>query len=525
MAVPETDVVGAGTGGSDSFARALAFHQQGRLQEAEAGYREVLAAEPGHAGALHYLGTIALQTGDPERAASLLSRALERAPGDAEAHDHLGLALRELGRPEESAASLRRALELQPDAPAALSNLAATLLDLGEAAQAAEAARRALELLPELPGALANLGQAYKELGRLAEAEDCWRRALVVAPDLVGAHAGLVELRPCEAGDPALARLEALTGGEVLGRRERELLHFTLARMWDDAGDVERAWRHASRGNGLRRARLGRFDVAALAARYGELFRLPADRFSGTGGDSGELPVFIVGMPRSGTTLVERLLAGHPRVLPGGELPHLCRLSARVYERGGPLRVHLDAQWRGSLAADYLGLLPPRPASVRRVTDKMPHNFELLWLVALLLPNARVVHCRRDPLDTCLSCWFRDFAAPHAYKHDLRTLGRAYVLYRRLMAHWERVLPLRLLHVDYERLVADPEAQARRLVRFAGLEWDDRCLALDDRGPHLRTLTARQRTARSINVRGVDRWRRYEAHLGELLDALREEEP
>jgi len=504
----------------ETFERAIALHQRGRLAEAGAAYEALLADRPDHAGALHYLGTVALQTGAPERAVGLIRRSLERTPDDAEAWDHLGLALREIGRDEEAAASLRRALDLRPDAPAAWSNLAAVLLDLGAPEEAAAAARRALDLSPELPGAHCNLGHALRELGRLGEAEACWRRALSLDANHVSALAGLAELTPRGENDPTVGRLEAIASGAATGRRERELVHFTLARVWDEAGQPAQAFGHASRGNALRAERLGPFDADRLADRYARLAELTPARLKAwaKAGSRSERPILIVGMPRSGTTLVERLLAGHPEVLPGGELPHLYRLGEEVEAAGGPHRFAFEPAWVRAASERYLGALPRRAST--RATDKLPHNFELLWLASILLPRARVIHCRRDAVDTCLSCWLRDFAQPHAYKHDLGTLGRAWVLYRRVMDHWEHVLPLPILHVDYERLVEAPEPATRRIVEFCGLDWDDSCLELADQGPHLRTMTARQRVARRVHTGDVGRSVPYRPYLDELLQAL-----
>ncbi len=233
--------------------------------------------------------------------------------------------------------------------------------------------------------------------------------------------------------------------------------------------------------------------------------------------------MLIVGMPRSGTTLVEQILASHPAVFGAGELPHLGRIATAGTAPYLDFMATLDRAESRRLAARYLDRLHDFSADVRRVTDKMPDNYLLLGMVAVLLPRARVIDCRRDPLDTCLSCYFQHFSRGHDFTNSLADLAAYYLAYRRLMAHWREVLPLPILELRYENVIADLEGEARRLVEFCGLEWDEACLAFHENARPVHTASNVQVRQRLFTT-SVERWRRYECHLGPLLDALGEED-
>jgi hypothetical protein len=228
-------------------------------------------------------------------------------------------------------------------------------------------------------------------------------------------------------------------------------------------------------------------------------------------------------MPRSGTTLTEQIASSHSRVGGAGELRTLGDLMRRLAGRGGYAEA-LAGLTRGQsrdLARNYLEALRQIGGPGERITDKMPHNFEDLGLIALLFPNARVVHCMRDPLDTCLSCFTHHFSENHGYNTDLSVLGQYYREYRRIMQHWREVLPLRMLDFSYEALIADQEGKSRELIAFLGLEWEDACLAFhaNDR---LVSTPSRWQVRQPIYTSSVKGWKKYEKHLGPLFEALGE---
>jgi hypothetical protein len=305
-------------------------------------------------------------------------------------------------------------------------------------------------------------------------------------------------------------------------------LQFTLGKAHMDTGDAEKAFAHLDAGNRMKHATLA-YDVREDAAQFAEIARSfgagRLDRFS-EGGDLSDRPIFIVGMPRSGTTLVEQILASHPQVHGAGELTALEEI---VIDRLGPsLSPIARAQRMAALTQDdlaamgaaYVAKVAAMAPEGLRVTDKMPANFRLAGLIRLMLPNARIIHCRRDPVDTCLSCYARKFSRGQPFAYDLRDLGLYYRAYEALMAHWRDLLPPeRFAEVVYEEVVGDLEAQARRLIAFCGLEWDDACLTFHQTRRQVRTASVNQ-VRQPLYRTSIARWRAYERHLGPLLDAL-----
>ncbi|MFQ5785014.1 MAG: sulfotransferase [Alphaproteobacteria bacterium] len=581
---------------------ALRAQQAGRLDEAEAGYRRILAARPDHADALHLLGLVAQQTGRGGEAIALIGRAIAAAPGVARYHGNLALALlqqgrlgeaearcrealaldpgyvdglntlatilKDQGRLDEAIASLRRAVALRPDYAPAHNNLGNILKDRGDFDAALACYARALEIAPDYVAAEFNRGVALTGLGRLDEAEASCRRALALRPDDADAHNNLgnvlrfkgrldeaaaayeraLELRPdfasarnnlaefrkFEKDDPGFAALEALKGRDRLAPHEAISLRFALGKMYADIGDHDRAFANYREGNVLRAheaARQGRVFRADEHARYVDavITTFGADFFAraASGGAESDRPVFIVGMPRSGTSLVEQILASHPQVYGAGELPEIGLIAGRIAGQTGSAypvgAAALDATTRRRLGEAYLERVAAAAGDARRVTDKLPANFLHLGLIALILPGARVVHCRRDPRDTCLSCYFHDFYQGNEFSNDLADLGAYWRDYRRLMTHWRETLPLAVIDVDYEALVADQEAESRRLVAFCGLEWDARCLDFHKTERTVRTSSTLQ-VRKAIFTGSVGRWRAYASHLAPLNAALGEGE-
>jgi hypothetical protein len=307
---------------------------------------------------------------------------------------------------------------------------------------------------------------------------------------------------------------------------------FAVARLRERAGDNAAAFEACRRANDLRREidkRAGIvYEPAGFAHRIDTVIATFTpeyfERVRGFGIDS-ETPVFVLGMMRSGTTLVEQILARHPRVFGAGELPDLPRLIGSLSARlqtpiafPDCLRL-LDQATARAVAAEYLQRLREMGSGADRVVDKLPANYLWLGLIATFFPNARAIVCRRDPADTCVSCYFQDFASPHPYTSDLRHLGHFYRQYERLMAHWAKVLPIRVFEVRYEELTADPGPVSRTLVEYCGLPWDERCLRFDESKRVVRTASALQ-VRKPMYTSSVGRWKRYEAFLGPLLEEL-----
>jgi hypothetical protein len=353
--------------------------------------------------------------------------------------------------------------------------------------------------------------------------------AVSLAPGKPEYYRSLAQTKRFTPGDTHLAAMEDLA--EDLGsftEKDRIALHFALGKAYADCVEHEKSFRHHLAGNALRRQQL-RYDEAGTFARFERLkavFTADLIRQKQTLGNPSEVPVFILGMPRSGTTLIEQMLASHSKVFGAGELDYLSKAVARLEraDAGGipfpEVVPSMGAQEFRAVAADYLAALSPA-APVERITDKMPANFIFVGLIHLMLPNARVIHARRNPVDTCLSCFSKLFtgdALPFTY--DLAELGRYYRGYETVMEHWRRVLPEGgMLEVQYEELVADFESQARRIIAYCGLEWDEACLRFHETQRPVRTASMTQ-VRQPIYGNSVGRWLPYRDMLGPLLKEL-----
>jgi tetratricopeptide (TPR) repeat protein len=427
----------------------------------------------------------------------------------------------------------RRALELDPGHRDAAHNLAAALNNLGGAcrrAGAPEAAERcyraALTVAPRRYESWYNLGNVLNECGRFEEAIRCFERSLEIHPGHAKSHYNItLSRRYHDSCHPDRGRIEGLLARDDLPRSDRVRLEFALGKLLDDAGEYDAAFRHYHTANGLAGVRLDRDGQRRFFERLFAVFRPELfDAFAGAGSAS-ECPVFIVGMPRSGTSLVEQIVSAHPEVAGAGELSAAGEIAAALSDTTGTGRPYpssvgsLDRRTIAALGGRYLRALCSVSPNAARVTDKMPTNFLHVGLMRLLFPRARFIHCVRDAADTCLSCYFQNLPEEHAFAFDLGDLGFFYGLYRRLMAHWRRVLPGGIHEVRYEDLVGHTERSARALVAACGLDWDPVCLE-PHRNPRAVKTASSWQVRQPVYGTSVARWKRYEAHVGELLEAL-----
>ena len=517
----------AGTPLQQELAEAEALLRSRRLGEAEAAFRAILDRFPEHWAALAGLGRVAMEAKDPPAAVGLLVRALSKRPRDPALLNSLGFALIAANRPREAMEKLERALKLRPAFPEALCNLARALRQLGRGEEALALYHRCDAVLPGFAAARLGRCRTLLELGRAEEAVSALRSALREDPRSAAAYTLLARAHKFRPEDPEPEAVERLLQDAGLRVSDRIQLTFAAAKMADDLGDYDRAMSRLKEANRMRTAVAApdyyRKKVDAIVRVFTKAFF--AERAGW--GHRSELPIFIVGMPRSGTTLTEQILASHPMVFGAGELETLTHLAADLRKEAGveerypelARRIGPDLAERfGARYVEEVAALAPEAA---RITDKMPHNYERLGLIALLLPNARVIHCRRDPRDTCVSCYMHQFQDQHAYNRDLRALGLYYRQYERLMAHWREVLPRPPLEIQYEALVADLEGHTRRILEHCGLPWDDRCLAFHETRRSVVTPSTWQ-VRQPLYSGSIGRWRRYERHLGPLLTALAE---
>jgi adenylyl-sulfate kinase len=495
-----------------------------RLPEAVGWLRRSIELEPTVARVHFELGLALAQAGNEDAALAALRTATALDPKLAEAHGQAGDILRRKNRLEDAAASYEQAFHASPASAYGLLCKGKALVAQDRGSEAEAVLKQAIACAPadgttnawRVEAELV-LGHLLLEEGRFGEAEAAFERSIDLAPWQPTAHLGLVTSKKITEDDrPILERVLERLGGNDLTERQRMMLHFAAGKALDDLRDYGAAIEHFDAANGIRR-KITPFDPSELARGVDKLIaRFTRDFFAKNGalGKDDETPVLVLGMPRSGTTLIERILSSHPKVGGAGERSFWNENApAWVSAPTEKLAARADA-----LRASYLGLLRGVAPEALRVTDKMPFNFLWVGLVHVLLPKARFVHCRRNPLDTCLSIYSTYFAQHWGFTSDRRDLAAYYRQYARLTDHWRAVLPAgRMIDVDYEQATSSPEETARRLIAFCGLEWDPACLHPDRNADAVRTAS-RWQARQPIYRSSVERWRNYEPWLGELRE-------
>jgi tetratricopeptide (TPR) repeat protein len=496
-----------------------ALRAMGQLQAAGEAQRRALELRPGSAELHNNFGSARFELGRFEEAAASYRRALELDPGLAKAHANLGRALRELGRLAEAEATLEQALALEPDSADTAARLATVQRLQGDAARAEASIKRALELDPGHGPATIERANLALERGEFESAEALYREGFVRDSTSAAAWAGIVATRRMTPADaPWFLQAEQLAGRQRPLQDEMRL-RFAMGKYLDDIGEYDRAFASYRHANELARTSRPPHDRRQLSEWFGcirQFYDAGWIDSSRSQRPTERRPIFVVGMPRSGTSLVEQILASHPTVFGAGELSFWATASLRVAaasleSNAGPISPE-------SLAAEYDALLAALAGEQRHVVDKMPANFAHLGLIHTALPAARIIHVRRHPIDTCLSIYFQNFSVvAHSYANDLHDIAHYYEEYQRLMSHWLMVLPpASILEVPYEALVADPESWGRRMVEFVGLSWDERCLDFHRTTRSVRTASSWQVRQR-ISAASVQRWRHYAAHVEPLL--------
>jgi len=538
------------------MSRAFQLFQAGKLSAAERICKKILRADPSHADANNYLGLIRQRLGKAEQSVLLFEKVLATNPGYIPAYGNLANSLSQLGRIDEAKGVVERALSLRPGP--AIANRA--LGDLGcqamEYARAEDFYRRALALEPgdihshsglgntlrrlgRLDEALAcydeaarlqpgnpivhlNRGNILSDLGRIDDAVESYRNSIRLKPDHARTYQLLAGIRKHTAYDTELEAMEALYNKPRISAEDQTNLAFGLGKAFEDLQQYDKAFEFFKQGNKSRRC-MTPYSIAEDVALFENLKSTFDDSFfernQGLGCDD-DTAIFILGMPRSGTSLVEQILASHPQVHGAGELAELeavCKGDVEAFP-GGVAQLKPGA-WK-DLADDYLQRLRDHAASVPRITDKMPQNFLYIGMIAIMLSNAKIIHCRRDPMDTCLSL-FKSlfFSAGHQWCYDIEDLGRYYRLYEGLMEHWHRVLPGRIFDLRYEGLVADSEQQIRGLLDYCELPFDAACLSFHESKRSVQTLSFAQ-VRQPIYSSSVHAWKRYEKHLQPLVSQL-----
>jgi len=498
----------------------LACLECGRLGEAIAALQSAVAIDRSFADAHLRLGIALEASGALAPALEAYDKASRCQASAADACYRAGNLLDSLCRTAEAMDAFGRAAAAAPGTTLGCIASARALLAGGREPEAERILRIALAREPHNPVALDLLGNTLADAGRFEEARACFLRAIERAPWLSGSYYDVA--RCCRIGRQDFELLERMRAAAALPRldpSQRSRVHLALGKAADDLGDYEQAMRQFDAAERLRNG-IVRFDLAAFEARVARMLRLftpHAIARAAAAGSEEPAPVLIVGMPRSGTTLVEQILSAHPQVGAGGELPFWNERGSGWEQAGGG---EPGADFLAASAREYLRVLRGIAPQARRVTDKMPLNFQWAGLVHAALPRATIIHCRRSPIDTALSIHQTHFS----HRMTFPTGGAALVgymgAYVRLCAHWRRVLPSeRFIEIDYETLVGDPEPVIRRMVAACGLEWDAACLRPERNGRAVRTASKWQ-ARQPIYRTAVARWRDYEPWLGPLRELL-----
>jgi tetratricopeptide (TPR) repeat protein len=532
----------------------------GRLEEAARHYLNAVAVRPGYAAAHNDLAGVLHMLGHTDDAISHYQYALSAQPDYPDAHYNLANILGGLGRREQAIEHYAKAIELRPAFAEARNNMGNLLQALGRYEQAVEQYETAVGLKPGYADAYHNLGKAHFALnhyeaaiagfgkalaidsskamihndmaaahlvlGHFAEAFASFAAAVTRAPRNAAIHLNLAGLSRFTPEDPRLAALERLAEfEETLGENDQIALNFALGKAHADLKHSERSFRHLLKGNALRRKQLeyGEEETLAGLARMRTVFTPELMQAKLGSGNYSRMPIFIVGMPRSGSTLLEQILASHSGVFGAGEISDFPKAMTELPGASESFPEFISAlsneDLRG-LGRRYVERIRTKSPRAMRITDKMLSNFAYVGLIHLALPNARIIHAYRDPVDACLSCFSLLFSDDLPYTYDLAELGRYYRAYERLMRHWQAVLPEGvMLDVRYEDVVADLPGQARRLIAHCGLEWEDRCMEFHQTQRPVHTASVTQ-VRQPIYQHSVGRWRPYRHQLRPLLDAL-----
>lgn len=494
-----------------------------RPEAALAAFARAVALKPGLVAAQVNIGNLHLEQGRQAQAVAAFEAALRIAPTHVEALDALGTALRLSGRADEAIAAHRRALELAPDRPDALFSLGQALKRAGRVEEAIAAYEAALARAPDHARAANALGIALQDLGRIDAAAAAYRRALAIQPDFAECSLNLARAVPLSPDDPQVQAMVRQIRASETSEADRATLGFALATVHDQNGDTGTAFRHLSQANALKR-RLLAYDpeddrrlfaaIATAAPRIAQAGQGIAPDLAAR--PAPVTPIFILGMPRSGTTLIEQVISAHPDVTGAGELDLCARLGEDLATGRRPAHAGALAEFRRAYLDEAVNPAEGRPW----ITDKTPQNFLFLALIAAALPEARIVHVTRDPAATCWSNYWQDFASRRiGYAYDLDDTRAYYRDYRTWMAAFESLHPGRLIGMNYEALTEAPEAMTRSLIAALGLGWSDACLTPQENRRAVRTASNLQ-VRQAIYQGSSQKWRAYAPYLGGALDGL-----
>jgi Flp pilus assembly protein TadD len=488
-----------------------------RLDEAEASCRQAIVLKPDFAEAHNNLGNTLKELGRLDEAEASYTQAIALKPDFAQAHNNMGTTLKELGRLDEAEASYTQAIALKPDFAQAHNNMGTTLTRQGRLDEAEASYTQAIVLKPDFAQAHSNLSITLKELGRLDEAEASCRQAIVLKPDFAQAHRHLALMKKFDSQDKQYSKMQELYLDENISEEQRCHINFGLAKACEDLGDYEQAFTHYSKGNALRKKRLN-YDInqdvelfKQLKSSYPEIEKnaLEVDSLA-----NRPMPIFIVGMPRSGTTLVEQIISSHSQATGAGELLFAVQFGEAI------ARGFSDSNTEALLSfrEKYLTKLQHISNGNLIVTDKMPQNFRYLGLLGAAFPEAKIVHVKRNPAAVCWANYKQYFESQGlGYSYDLEDVINYYRLYTDLMGFWEKSLSNRVYSLDYELLTVSQEEETHQLVDYLGLGWDEKCLSPQDNTRSVATASSMQ-VREKVYQGSSQQWKKYQPFLNGRFD-------
>jgi tetratricopeptide (TPR) repeat protein len=509
----------------EALRRAAEHFNKGEIRQAEQLCAAILTRDPKNVQALMLAGSFARRANDAGLATTFFKKVVALQPNSIEARLNLAASCGKVHEYQEAIEHLRHVLALRPDSVAALGALGKSYIAVGQAELALPLFEKATKLQPSHEVLRHDHANALISLGRMDEAASLLKENIARGYRVAASYRSLVDTQKFSSEPIELGAIVEKLDEPGLAQEERFVLHHAAGKILNDIGRYDEAIDHFQAS---KIAAGHEFDLEAYRRRVDTLIAAftPQLLKSKAGlGNPSEVPVFIVGMPRSGTTLTEQICASHPAVYGAGELEKLgtvVRLAGYTHAPNGSIQKPpqaLTADEASSITADYLDFVQRMSPSSARVVDKMPHNFQLVGMIALLFPNAKIIHCTRDPIDNCISCFLNTFNDKHRYNSDLRTLGLYYREYKRLMQHWDALLPGRIYECNYETMIEDQEAESRRLIDFLGLPWDDACLRFYDTERSVTTIS-RWQVRQPIYKSSVKRWKKYENKIQPLIEAL-----
>lgn len=504
----------------------LLYFSSGRHADAADFIRKAVKSDPANQFAWCNFGTVLHAIGDLDGAIASTKRALKLDPNYVQARNNLGNQLMDDGQVDLAIEAFEQALSVRQDLPDVHNNLALAMIELGRVADAVKVAERAVTIHPEFAPLRVTLGTALGMFGRLDDAVESFHRAVEIQPDLGEAYWGLSRIKKFTSGDNDLQAMQNLFELDVLLDENRMQVGFGLGKAYEDVGEFEAAIECYKQANAIKR-RFVDFGIPNVETQFAKIKSQFNEEFFTRHAGAGlpdATPIFIVGMPRSGTTLIEQVLSAHPQVFGAGEVT---ALADAIRGEFGALRYgffeilnedKFDNKIRNA-AKSYLTMLPDGDGAAR-ITDKMPHNFELIGAIRHMFPNARVIHCTRNAFDNCLSLFKSQFSANgYRYIYDSKEIALYYNLYRDLMAHWQKVLPDFILDIDYQAFVENQRSVTERLLTYCRLPWDDACMMFHKNDRSVTTASFAQ-VRKPLYTTSIGVGENYRSHLGEMFDIL-----